>query len=401
MINFLWSFYLITFFIQVFFSVIYSRVFWKKEGNRENNLEEKQRQGISVVICSHNEAENLKKLIPKLFEQNYPLFEIIIVDDRSQDGTFALLEDWKKLDKGLKSVYIKETPKNHNPKKYALEKGITQATYEIILLSDADCIPQSNEWITLMQKPFSRGFEVVLGLSPYQEFSENIFLNKVIQFETFITALQYISWSLWGKSYMGVGRNLAYKKTVFQENQYFWKKILNIKGGDDDLWVGHLSQKTYKIGVCLHPKSQMISIPKKTWKDWYAQKIRHLSVSKHYSKKNQWHLGLWTLSLFNIHLLSMIGSIYLLFSENLAGFSLLIIIYLTRICIFVLLYQRALKKFRINLPIKDLFFLEVFYTFYLIFLGSIALNTRKIQWKNQRKKPKNPVEAENNFLKKL
>lgn len=244
-------------------------------------------ESVSVIVCAWNELENLKSLIPLLNNQVYPIFEIIIVDDRSLDGTFDYLSTQCFEYQNIRFLRIEKTPYHLSSKKYALTLAIKSAKYNNILLTDADCRPQSNNWITGMTACLTPDKEIVLGFSPY--FKKKGFLNNFIRYETFNTAVQYISFAITGMPYMGVGRNLMYRKSLFLENKGFAKHT-NIIGGDDDLFMNDVANEQ-NTAVCLNPETFMYSFPKTTWQTWYRQKIRHLSVSKHYKLQHKLNLG--------------------------------------------------------------------------------------------------------------
>ena len=243
---------------------------------------------VSVIVCSWNEIRNLEELLPVLDTQEYPKFEIIVVDDRSYDGTYDFLLTEAHNFKHLRFIRIEETPEHLSPKKYALTLGIKSAKYDVILLTDADCRPQSNTWIQSMASCLTKGKEIVLGFSPY--FPEKTTLNKFIRYETLLTAVQYFGLALYGMPYMGVGRNLMYRKSLFFKNRGFAKHT-NILGGDDDLFMNDVANEQ-NTTICLDEASFIYSIPKHSWQDWYRQKTRHISVSKHYKTNHKLTLGI-------------------------------------------------------------------------------------------------------------
>ena len=243
--------------------------------------------GVSVIVCAWNELENLKELIPQLNNQDYKTFEVIIVDDRSWDGTYDYLLTECANHQKVRFLRIVETPNHLSSKKYALTLGIKSAKYDVVLLTDADCRPQSSHWIKEMAACMTSEKEIVLGFSPYLKAKG--FLNNLIRYETFITALQYFSFALVGIPYMGVGRNLMYRKSLFLKNRGFTKHT-NIVGGDDDLFMNHVATDE-NTTICLNSDAFMYSVPKTTWQTWYRQKRRHLSVSKHYKLHNKILLG--------------------------------------------------------------------------------------------------------------
>src|SRR5690606_19950607 len=169
---------------------------------------------ISVIVCAKNEAENIKKFVPLLLEQDYPTFELVLIDDASIDETRELLEAFEKQYSNVKLVKVDNNEAFWGNKKYALTLGIKAAKYEYLLFTDADCYPISKHWIKNMSSNFTLKKTIVLGYGAYEKV-KNSFLNKIIRFETLLTATQYFAWAKIGKPYMGVGRNLAYKKEEF------------------------------------------------------------------------------------------------------------------------------------------------------------------------------------------
>lgn len=247
---------------------------------------------VSVVCCAHNETANLQKLIPALIAQNYPCFEIIVVDDRSDDEMYDYLLYLKTQEKLVRLVRIEHVPDGMNYKKFSLTMGIKAAKYENILLTDADCFPASNNWITTMAAQFTPAKEIVLGYSLYRPHSG--LLNALIRYETFITCLQYLSMAMSGHPYMGVGRNLAYTKGIFLRNKGFTEHI-NVTGGDDDLFINRVAT-AQNTAVCLQPEALMFSEPKRTFAQWYKQKLRHLGVGGRYLWRDKWWLALLSAS---------------------------------------------------------------------------------------------------------
>lgn len=251
--------------------------------------------GVSVVICARNEKENLRQHLPAILAQSYPDFEVVVVNDASWDGSDEVLTDFKEQYPQLKVVEIGEEIKRIEGKKFPLTLGIKAASKEIILLTDADCKPVSNEWIAWMVAPYHNpNIEMVLGYSPY----ENKFslLNLFIRAETSLTAMMYASMALSGKPYMGVGRNLSYKRDLFFKHKGFASHH-HIPAGDDDLFVRDAATP-YNTAVVLNPKSRMLSLPKNKVKKWVQQKKRHLFVGRFYAPAIKRILGAFALTHF-------------------------------------------------------------------------------------------------------
>ena len=248
---------------------------------------------VSVVICAKNEYHNLKINLPVILNQDYPDYEIVVVNDASDDETIFLLEDLSKQYPHLKVVTITQNLNFFSGKKFPLALGIKSAKNEYLLLTDADCMPAGPDWIKEMTSGFSAQKEVVLGYGGYQ--TENSFLNSIIRFETAFTAIQYFSFALLGTPYMGVGRNLAYKKSLFLQNKGFISHY-KVSSGDDDLFINKIATKK-NTRIIISPESFTSSPGKKTFNNWWIQKRRHLSTGKYYKTKHKVLLGGLSLSL--------------------------------------------------------------------------------------------------------
>jgi glycosyltransferase involved in cell wall biosynthesis len=243
--------------------------------------------GVTVLVCAWNERENLTELLPLLDAQEYPEFEVILLDDRSDDGSEEFIRAGIQQWKHIRYIRINDQFDHVTPKKYALTVGMKQAKYPIALMTDADCRPSSPHWITAMTSRVTDDKEIVLGFSPYAR--QAGLLNWFIRCETFYTAVQYLSFALAGMTYMGVGRNILYKRSVFFANKGFYTHK-HVFGGDDDIFLNEVSTSS-NTTISIEEDSFVYSIPKTTWYDWFRQKQRHISVSRYYKMRNKVLLG--------------------------------------------------------------------------------------------------------------
>lgn len=258
---------------------------------------------ISVIVCAKNEAENLKENLPHILNQDYPNFEVILVNDASWDNTLEIMEAFKAKDDRIKIVDVKTIEQFWGNKKYALTLGIKAAKNDFLLFTDADCKPVSEYWISKMSAHFSNSKAIVLGYGAYKK-KNGSFLNKLIRYETVLTAIQYFSYAKLGMPYMGVGRNLAYRKELFFNNSGFMKHM-SIKSGDDDLFVNDIATKE-NTAICFSKDSFTCSDPKTNFKDWFVQKRRHVSTSKYYKMSHKLALGLFYISQLSFWVLAII-----------------------------------------------------------------------------------------------
>lgn len=356
--------------IQVAFLFIFAKILFFKEN--KNNF----KPSISIIVCSHNEYENLQNLIPLLLGQKYPNFEVIIVNDRSNDNSEILLNQIAQQYSFFKVIHIKQTPESFNPKKYALIQGIKASQKEFILLTDADCLPHSVNWISSMIQNLDKDKEIILGYSPYQK--KKGFLNKLIQFETFYTAIQYFSFAIIGLPYMGVGRNLAYKKSLFLEKGSFGE-YNQTTGGDDDLWIKQVANKKNVSLAIKNQESFVESVPKTTWKSFFWQKIRHISVSKHYALKHKILLGL----LHSSHLFFWLIFCVLLVNISINSYYYYIFaIFVIREFCLTIIYKKLMQKFNVNLAYWQIPFFDIIYILYIFTIGISVNFIKTIQWKS-------------------
>lgn len=278
--------------IQLFYYLFFFR---RVGGYKPKPKKTSLQHPVSVVVCARDEDENLARNLPGLLVQDYKTtHEVIVVNDNSVDESRYVLEELQRTFKSLHIVDLTQEAKLIAGKKYPLSVGIKEAKHEVMLLTDADCVPASEHWIFKMQDAFEEGIEVVLGYGAYNK--KPGFLNKAIRFETFHTALQYFSYALAGKPYMGVGRNLAYRKATFFKNKGF-SSINHIPSGDDDLFINQVANSK-NTAVVIDKEAFTFSRPKQSWKEWMRQKNRHYSTGKFYKRGHKYLLGLYTLSYF-------------------------------------------------------------------------------------------------------
>lgn len=290
-----WRLFIFTFFcIVIAVQLFYYFYFFNRLAHFEKPIKNASQQyPVSVIICAKNEAENIVNNLPGILSQDYrTTHEIILVNDNSSDETKYLIEEFQKSFKNLQQLSLKQEAKMIPGKKFPLSMGIRSAKHEIVLLTDADCMPASEHWLYKMQEGFDETIHIVLGYGTYKK--KGGLLNKLIRFETFHTALQYLSFALAGKPYMGVGRNLSYKKQLFLNNKGF-SAINHIPSGDDDLFIGMVAKKG-NTAIVVDKEAHTISEPKTSWREWQKQKNRHFTTAKYYKKNIKLWLGAYTLS---------------------------------------------------------------------------------------------------------
>jgi glycosyltransferase involved in cell wall biosynthesis len=337
-----------------------------KQVAKENTVE----HPVSVVICARDEAHNLVKNLPGVLVQNYKTtHEVVLVNDNSSDESKYVIDEFKRSFKNLNMVELTQEAIMITGKKFPLSMGIKSAKYEIVLLTDADCVPASEYWIQKMQDTYTDEIEIVLGYGAYHK--QPGLLNKLIRFETFHTAIQYLSYAIAGTPYMGVGRNLSYKKNVFLRNKGF-SSINQIPSGDDDLFINQVATST-NTAISIDPDTFTLSDSKNTWNEWLSQKYRHYTTSKYYRPKHKFLLGLYSLTLFWLYPFLIASAVFFNWELTLAVFGI-------RFLIQSFVYFKTMKK----LNEFDLFpwflLLDIWMFFYFIFTAPAIWKAPRKNW---------------------
>ncbi len=276
-------------FIQLCFYLGVFRAFAFAKKSTAN--QKQQNIPISVIICARNEAENLTAFLPLFINQEYETFELVLINDASHDATLEVMERFKEeYPTKISIVNVIPNEQFWRNKKYALSLGIKSAKHEHLLFSDADCKPVSKFWISEMAQKFTEQKTIILGYGAYEKIP-NSWLNKLIRFETIFTAIQYFSYTKIGLPYMGVGRNLAYTKSLFFQSSGF-ANHMHIRSGDDDLFVNK-NATNQNISLSYFTDSFTLSKPKTTFKEWIHQKRRHTTTASHYKPIHKILLGLF------------------------------------------------------------------------------------------------------------
>lgn len=327
---------------------------------------------LSVIICAKNEAENLKKNLPEILNQNYNDFEVVLVNDNSSDDTFEVMEVFAEKYSNIKLVNVKPIEPFWGNKKYALTLGIKATMHEFLVFTDADCKPNSKNWLQEMSSQFSNKKSIIIGYGAYKKVKHSV-LNALIRFETLMTAIQYFSYANAGNPYMAVGRNLAYRKAQFFENKGFINHM-SVKSGDDDLFVNENASKE-NTAICFSKDSFTISEPKTSFKDWILQKRRHISTANNYKALDKFLLGLFYMSQLLFYLFATILLCFLFQWE------IVIAIITFRFILQYISVGYSAKKLNEKDIIWAIPFLEIFLVTFQLAIFSANLISKPKHWK--------------------
>ncbi len=349
--------------LHYFYRIFGKLAFYKSAPSTKNNLEP-----LTVIIAARNEFKNLQKNLRSILEQDYPNFEVLVVNDCSWDDSQKFLEEMQEQYKHLHVSQLFEQEKYPTGKKFAITIGVKAAKNDVLVFTDADCVPASNQWLRHIQSRVEGGKEIVLGYSPYQK--QKGFLNLYIRFETFMTALFYLGMALKKSAFMGVGRNLAYRKELFFRNKGF-ANHQHIMSGDDDLFVNETATKN-NVAIEIDEESFVFTEPKKDFESWSRQKSRHMTTGKFYKTKDKVMLGIYYSSLFLFY-----ASITAALIFNINTWPIILGVYLLRLISQEIIFYLAAKKLKCTSIVFAIPLLDLLYVFYIFVYGTKGLFTKQ------------------------
>ena len=348
-----WDFFSVIFLIFLFFVAIQLSyvvfIFLRLAFFKEKKAVASTLMPISIIIAARNESDNLYDNLPFILTQDYPEFEVIIVNNQSVDDSAWLLKALCIQHKNLKVVEIAKNKHLLPGKKLPITLGVKAAKYEKMVFTDADCKPASNQWLRIMSETFTENKQIILGYAPY--FRTKGIINRIIRYDTAFIGASYLSFALAKIPYMGVGRNLAYTKKVFESVRGF-KSHYSLPSGDDDLFIQEAAvNQNYTIQIS--PETFCYSKASETWKGWVRQKTRHYSTSSRYKVIKKALLGIYPISL----LLAWLTFVILLF--NAKWFAISLILFGSMIIVKWLIQGKCLRKlnekgFALAFPLWDL-----------------------------------------------
>lgn len=284
----------VLFIIQlIYYFGLYNRIHTNNTAVQKGDVHFTQElQPLSVVISARNESENLRKFLPSILEQDYPEFEVIVINDGSTDESEDLLSALEEKYPNLYHSFTPNTARYVSRKKLSLTLGIKASKYDWLVFTEANCTPASNQWLRLMARNFTPRTEIVLGYSGYERGKG--WLHRRVSFDSLFTSLRYLGFALAGKPYIGIGRNLAYRKELFF-NVKGYSNHLNLQRGEDDLFINQISNEN-NTRVETDINSTVRMQPVEYYKDWKEEKVSYMATARFYKGSQRLLLGFETLS---------------------------------------------------------------------------------------------------------
>lgn len=346
------------FIIQLcFFLFIYIKPYLYEKKRVKNSLPDSSLPPISVIIASKDNAEELGSNLPYILEQDYPQFEVIVVNSGSADDSDLILNAAKQKYPNLYNTFIPAEADGINEKKLALTLGIKAAKYDILLFTEPYCRPSGSNWIREYGKGFANGKDILLGYTGLS-LPKKLCCSGFIRYDNLIEHLRFLAMAIVGKPFMGIGRNMAYRKELFFDNKGY-SSILGVDGGEDDLFINHTASK-YKTGVLLSPESIMNTDSVTKFSTWRLLKSKHIYTGQFYKGLSTPLFGLEIISKNIFYLLLIVSATLSIAMSNYfcLGFSLLLFLIRFIVQLIVINKNSMLldnRRFNINLLLFDIF----------------------------------------------
>ena len=345
----------VLFIIQVIYYLgLYNRIHSHNKAVRKEEIHfTRELPPLSVILCARNEADNLRKALPAILEQDYPQFEVIVINDASTDETEDVLEE------KYPHLYHSFTPDSAryiSHKKLALTLGIKASKYDWLVFTETNCIPASKDWLKLMARNFTSQTQVVLGYSGYDRTKG--WLHKRVAFDTLFQSLRYLGLALAGKPYMGIGRNLAYRKELFFKQKGF-SSYLNLQRGEDDLFINQIANSS-NTRVETDLNATMRIQPVYRYKDWKEEKVSYMATARFYHGAQRYLLGFETLSCLLFYATCIAGIVLGILDFHWLAAGITLLLWLIRYTVQAIVINQTAKemggnrKYYFSLPVFDI-----------------------------------------------
>lgn len=341
----------------IYYFGIYYRMHRRNIAERKDGLHfTKELPPLSVVICARNESENLRRFLPAVLEQDYPQFEVIVINDGSTDESEEVLSAFEERYPHLYHSFTPENARYISRKKLALTLGIKASKHDWLVFTEANCMPASNQWLRMMARNFTSHTQIVLGYSGYERGKG--WLHKRVSFDALFTALRYLGFALAGMPYMGIGRNLAYRKELFFKEKGY-STHLNLQRGEDDLFINQIANAD-NTRVETNAQAIVRMQPVERYKEWKEEKVSYMATARYYKGAQRLLLGLETFTRLLFYGACLSGIVIGIINLHWLVAGIALVIYLLRFTVQAIVInqtasdQKEKRHYYFSLPVFDI-----------------------------------------------
>jgi glycosyltransferase involved in cell wall biosynthesis len=356
----------------LFYWVIFSRFAFNRFAKKDENVY----PGVSVVICVKNDCSYLEQFLPFILTQDYPDYEVIVVNDNSNDDTEHILREMQQFHKHLQVISIATQVQKKNDNKLALAVGIKSAKNDLILMTNADCQPRSASWIRELAACSTDKKSIVLGYRTYKP--KKGLLNILVRFDVLYTAIRYFSFTLTGCPYMGTKSNMLYSKEMFlQNNDYLL--AYKMDAGENDLFISKMMNKHNTTISYSYPSQMIASFHYQSFLEWINRKKKHIRAMKYAKSTSKFFLSLYWYTGLLFYILLVIT---LLLSVNVIwGIGFLLGVYFIRLFSQWFIFAKACNKLNEKQLIKYIPLMDIFFMFLIPLIKALTSFQKQSRWK--------------------
>jgi poly-beta-1,6-N-acetyl-D-glucosamine synthase len=244
---------------------------------------------VSVIIVVHNQYQLIRQNLPELLGQDYPDFEVLVVDDTSDDGSDEVLEKLAETFSNLRVVKLTQSLNWFKGRKFPLSLGIKSASHEFLLLTDIRFRPEGKNWISQMVAAYTPDTAIALG---YATFNTTSKINKWLRFMAFYDGMLYLSMALSGMPFKGIGPNLSYRKSLFYRHKGFSSHYV-INAGDDELFVNKAATRK-NTEIRISADSQVKCTKPMTFIQWLENEKTRLAIRRFFKPGHRMMISLFS-----------------------------------------------------------------------------------------------------------
>ena len=323
-----------------------------------------QQPPVTVIITTRDQETILAKQLPLILEQEYPEFQVVVVNDASSDDTDELLKQLALQYPHLYHTFIPEGVQSISTKKMALTVGIKAAKYDFLLFTEANCLPSGTHWIASMMQQFTPGTSIVLSYSRYETI-KGVF-KKIIAYDNLFQGMRYLGLAAVKRPYMGIGRNLGYRKELFF-NQKGFASHLNLFSGEDDLFISDVA-KGSNTRVEVSPAAIMNIVTEDVKSHWKEARINQIYTSSYYKPMAKFRTGMEIFSRYAFYALFITILVFSLVNWNLSLLIMDGVLFLFRFIVQMVIINRTAKTLNDKRFYISILFFDLLLPFYVLLL---------------------------------
>ncbi len=333
------------------------------------------KESVSVIIAARNEEDNIANTLKSLLAQDYPpeLLEIIVVDDRSEDRTGEIVSSFNKNHPHINLIHQRTCVSGLSPKKQALEIGIRASHGDILVVTDADCYHEEN-WITALLQNLTTDVGMVVGQARFILTDSSPLWQRMQALDFQAQSILSAGLISAGMPFTCSGASLAYRRKLFNDVNG-WDGVKHLISGDDELLMAKAHRSGWKVVAAKRQSVVVETLPVKTLRELWHQRIRWGSKGLHY----HWSRMIVLMGVFLFYLMLAIGPIISVFGGE---WFLLIRLFGLKFILDCIVLALGKKLFDDGIPKWELILLEFFHPLLIVILAVGGSFTR-FEWKGE------------------